>query len=262
MKTYSKYIDNGKGFDWGKVSDDYAKYRDIYPNEFYRKILERGLCINGQNILDIGTGTGVLPRNMYKYGGKWVGIDVQPNQIEKAKNLSENMDIDYFVSAVEDIDLPEKSFDVVTAAQCFWYFDSVKTPPILNKLLKDNGRLLLLYMAWLPLEDKIAGASEKLVLKYSPNWSGANETVHKIAFPKEYESYFDLTYHEEFPVNVHFTKASWHGRMKTCRGVGASLSQAQIQQWEKEHLELLDKIAPNEFEVLHYIAISEFKKKR
>ena len=25
-------IDNGRGFDWGRTSQDYAKYRDIYPH--------------------------------------------------------------------------------------------------------------------------------------------------------------------------------------------------------------------------------------
>ena len=63
-------IDGGKGFDWGKVSTEYAKYRDIYPQEFYQKTLDLGLCRDGQRILDIGTGTGVLPRNLYSYGGK------------------------------------------------------------------------------------------------------------------------------------------------------------------------------------------------
>ena len=61
-------IDGGKGFDWGKVSAEYAKYRNIYPQEFYNKILDLDLCKNGQSILDIGTGTGVLPRNLYTYG--------------------------------------------------------------------------------------------------------------------------------------------------------------------------------------------------
>lgn len=27
-------IDGGKSFDWGKTSEDYAKYRDIYPDFF------------------------------------------------------------------------------------------------------------------------------------------------------------------------------------------------------------------------------------
>ena len=31
-------IDNGKTFDWGNTSKDYAKYRDIYPDEFYQSI--------------------------------------------------------------------------------------------------------------------------------------------------------------------------------------------------------------------------------
>ena len=41
-------IDNGKAFDWGKTSADYAKYRDIYPQAFYDKIISRGLCVSGQ----------------------------------------------------------------------------------------------------------------------------------------------------------------------------------------------------------------------
>ena len=46
-----KGIDGGKAFDWGKTSSDYAKYRDIYPQEFYRRILDEGLCRDGQKVL-------------------------------------------------------------------------------------------------------------------------------------------------------------------------------------------------------------------
>ena len=35
-------IDAGKAFDWGRTSGDYAKYRDIYPDVFYKKIVDRG----------------------------------------------------------------------------------------------------------------------------------------------------------------------------------------------------------------------------
>ena len=71
------------------------------------------------------------------------------------------------------IDFPDNSFDVITACQCFWYFKHEQIMPKLHRLLKTDGRILVLYMAWLPFEDNIAGESEKLVLKYSPNWSGA-----------------------------------------------------------------------------------------
>ena len=67
MDIIDKRIDGGKAFDWGKTSQDYAKYRDIYPEIFYTKIVSHNLCCNGQKVLDLGTGTGVLPRNMYRY---------------------------------------------------------------------------------------------------------------------------------------------------------------------------------------------------
>lgn len=70
-------IDYGKPFDFGKASQDYAKYRDIYPQEFYDKILSLECCKHGQTVLDIGTGTGVLPRNMYHYGAKWIATDTR-----------------------------------------------------------------------------------------------------------------------------------------------------------------------------------------
>lgn len=261
MSIINQNIDGGKAFDWSKTSEDYAKYRDIYPQKFYDKIIDRKLCISGQSILDMGTGTGVLPRNMYRYGAKWTGTDISESQIKQAKILSQGMDIDYYGLSAENIDFPDHSFDVITACQCFWYFNHEQIMPALSRMLKPNGRILVLYMAWLPFEDKIAGASEELVLRYSPKWSGAGETIHPIQIPACYSEEFELVYHEEYPLDVPFTRESWNGRMKACRGIGASLTDAEIAAWEQEHMELLNKIAPTEFSILHYGAIAELKKK-
>ncbi|MDE5565138.1 MAG: class I SAM-dependent methyltransferase, partial [Oscillospiraceae bacterium] len=198
MNITDKNIDGGKAFDWGRTSSDYAKFRDIYPTEFYEKIVKRGLCIKGQNILDIGTGTGVLPRNMVCYGAKWTGTDISENQIRQAKLLSEGMDIAYHAVPAEKINFPDSSFDVITACQCFWYFDHSVVMPSLFRMLKPDGRILILYMAWLPFEDRIAAESEKLVLQYNPAWSGKEETMHPIWIPECYNEKFELVHHEEF----------------------------------------------------------------
>ncbi len=262
MNITDKRIDGGKAFDWGRTSEDYAKYRDIYPEEFYKRIIEKGLCVSGQRVLDLGTGTGVLPRNMYRFGADWTGTDISAEQIEQAKLLSQGMDIDYFAMPAEGIDFPENSFDVITACQCFWYFDHQALMPKLRAMLKPGGILLVLYMAWLPYEDRIAGASEKLVLKYNPSWSGGGETIHPIGIPECYGRDFELVSHEEFPLMVHFTREGWNGRMKACRGVGASLPENEINSWEKEHLSLLDRIAPEEFDVIHYGAIAVLRSRK
>lgn len=261
MDRIDQNIDGGRAFDWGKTSSDYAKYRDIYPQEFYDKVISRKLCLNGQNVLDVGTGTGVLPRNLYRYGAKWTGVDLSCNQIDQAKVLSEGLGIEYYARSAEDMGFADESFDVITACQCFWYFDHERTVSEFYRMLKPGGRVVVLYMAWLPYEDKIAGASEKLVLKYNPKWSGAGETIHPIAIPKRYEEKFELIGHEEYPLSVRFTRESWNGRMKACRGIGASLTNEEIALWEREHMELLADIAPNEFLISHYGAIVELKKR-
>ena len=263
MEIRDNRIDAGKAFDWGRTSEDYAKYRDIYPEEFYRRILDRGLCIGGQKVLDLGTGTGVLPRNLYRYGACWTGTDISPEQIRQARRLSEDagMKIDFQAVSAEEMDFPEESFDVITACQCFWYFDHERVMPELARILKQDGKLLILYMAWLPFEDEIAGKSEELVLKYSPGWTGAGETRHPIGIPDAAYEYFDLEEHEEYDVKVPFTRETWHGRMRACRSVGASLSGEELAKWEDEHRKLLDETAPEQFEVLHYAALAVLRKK-
>ena len=218
--------------------------------------------MSGQRVLDVGTGTGVLPRNMYRYGADWTGTDSVEAQIREARRLSKGMEIAYEVAAAEELDFPEGSFHVITACQCFFYFDHERACPRFFRMLEPGGRLLLLYMAWLPFEDEIAGKSEELVLRYNPSWSGAGETMHPIDIPDCYGERFTLVSSEEYPLSVPFTRESWHGRMRACRGIGASLPAEELAEWETEHLAMLAETAPEEFEVKHYAACAELKVKK
>ena len=66
---------------------------------------------------------------------------------------------------------------------------------------------------------------------------------------------------EEIAVEVPFTRESWNGRMKACRGVGASLPPEKLSAWEQEHIKLLEEIAQENFTILHEIAIAELRMK-
>ena len=256
-----KEIDKGKAFDWGKTSKDYAKYRDIYPQEFYDYILKLGLCMDGQRVLDIGTGTGVLPRNMYQYGAKWTGTDIADNQIAQAKQLAKEagMDIEFFTAKAEDVSFPADSFDVITACQCIWYFDHDITAPKFAQMLKAGGKFLILYMGWLPYEDTIAGKSEEIILKHNPNWSSYGDTVHPVYIPDELLTNFEIVLQKEYRVDVSFTREGWHGRMRACRGVGAAMNQQQLSAWNEEHMKMLIDNAHEEFMVKHYVSLAELQ---
>ena len=39
-------------------------------------------------ILDIGTGTGVLPMNLYSYGAEWIGTDIADNRYNSCRKAS------------------------------------------------------------------------------------------------------------------------------------------------------------------------------
>ena len=236
-----EHIDNNENFDFGRTSADYAKYRDIYPPEFFSPIIDEGLCLKGQKILDLGTGTGVLPRALYKYGGNWVGVDISQSQIDEAIRLAgrDAMNIDFQCVSAEDMSFSDRTFDTVVACQCFTYFEHDRLAPILNRILKDRGKFAVMYLAWLPFEDEIAQKSEQLVLKYNPKWTGCNERRRYIDIPKTYGKFFNLDKQEIFDLDIEFDTESWNGRMKSCRGIGATLSQNEIEKWEKEHLDLL-----------------------
>lgn len=257
-----KHIDNGNTFDWGRTSADYAKYRDIYPPEFYDHILNAGLCRKGQQVLDLGTGTGVLPRNLYPYGADFTGIDIAENQIKQAELLAgeNHMNIRFVCMPAENIAFPDESFDVVTACQCFFYFNHILLAPQIHHILKPAGSFAIMYMGWLPYEDSIAGQSEALVLRYNPAWTGNGDYRHPNFIPEVYQNYFTIEQQEIFDLQVPFTRESWNGRIKACRGIGASLSDEKVKEFEKEHLALLDQIAPEQFHILHYAAITVLRK--
>ena len=153
-------IDAGRSFDWGKPSDDYARYRDIYPPVLYDRLAALGIGVRGQRVLDLGTGTGVLPRNMYPFGARFTGVDISAGQIEAVRRLAADAgtDIEFLIGAAEDMRFPSVTFDAATACQCFIYFDTAPFLPLLSTVLKVGGLLATVLLNRLSDESRIAAA--------------------------------------------------------------------------------------------------------
>lgn len=130
------------------------------------------------------------------------------NQIEQAIQLSKSsgLDIEYIVASAETFDFPDKTFDVVTACQCFMYFDKAVALPKIHKVLKENGHFVILFMAWLPFEDKIAKTSEDMVLKYNPAWSGGRMERYELETPKWLGDMFEVANAIAYDIKVPFTR--------------------------------------------------------
>jgi cyclopropane fatty-acyl-phospholipid synthase-like methyltransferase len=246
-------IDSGKAFDFGKTAEEYAKYRDIYPDSFFAEIFSYGIGLPGQKVLDLGTGSGVVPRSMVKYGAEWTGADISEEQIAQAVKLSRaaGADISYTVCPADDIPFGDDCFDAVTACQCFWYFPKETSMPEIKRVLRPGGRFAAVYMIHLPLESAIVKKSDELVEKYNPSWSGGGFARQKLSRPPWLGNDFKVTELREYVEDVEFTLEGWCGRMRSCRGVGASIPREAADRFREELYTVIGEMAGDCFAIPH-----------
>ena len=239
-------VDDGQKFDFGKTSKLYGKYRDIYPQSMYDRMHDLGIGRAGSRWLDLGTGTGVVPRTMAKYGAQIIATDISENQIIEAKALSTGMDnIDYRVLPAEDIDYPRGYFDAVTACQCFWYFDPAVVVPKIRSMLKPGGIFLKVYMSYMK-EEPITQDSNSIVRRINGSWGGASPALKDLS-----THYFDDPHVEILEEDLPFTRETWHGRMLASRGVMASMDEEKLKAFDQEHMTMLNERYPEHFTVRH-----------
>ncbi len=253
-------IDNGNEFDFGRVSREYSKFRDIYPESMYEKLISLDIGKPGQEILDLGSGTAVLPINMSRTRAHFTATDISENQVNYGRQLVREKgiyNIDFKVCSAENTGFEGNSFDVVTAVQCFHYFNADKAADEISRILKPGGIFCKIFMDWLPYEDEVIGEMERLVLKYNPDWSGCGFREFKYEFPEWAKGKFEIETVYSYNTALEFTKEQWIGRIISCRGVGASLSQDKIRQFEAEYRGLLRKYS-EPLKLLHQIHIEKY----
>ena len=242
----SQMIDKGNDFDFGRTSAAYAAYRDIYPKSMYDKLISFGIGKKGQQILDLGSGTAVLPVNLSHTGAQFVAADISENQVAYGKRLTDQKgipNIRFKVCSAEETGFADNSFDVVTAVQCFQYFDAEKAADEITRVLKPQKLFCKIFMDWLPLEDAVIAEMEKLVLQYNPAWSGNGFDQYRYRYPDWGEGRLMIDTIHSFDTVIEFSKEAWLGRIMTCRGVGASLPEDEVQAFEREYRERLKKYA-------------------
>ena len=116
--------------------------------KFLKQLVPKFGLINGQKILDVGTGTGILiPFLLRAIGptGHITAIDYAEKMIKVCRSKYGNFsNVSFTVQKIEQIDYASESFDAVT---CFGLFPHLENRQEilcqLNRVLKQGGKLII-----------------------------------------------------------------------------------------------------------------------
>jgi SAM-dependent methyltransferase len=233
--------------DFGPTAADYATYRTVFPPELFTRLAATGVGTPGQRIVDLGTGTGVLARGFAAAGCSVTGVDVAPEMLDVARrqDADAGVDVTYRVGPAEDTGLPAGAWDVVSAGQCWHWFDRRRAAEEARRLLVVGGALVVGGRDYHLAPGNVCSASEDLVLSYHPNWSMAGGV--DVAWDAELGPVgFERPETLAFDVVVPFTHEAWRGRMRSSNGVGGSLSEAEVAAFDADLARLLAERFPQE----------------
>ncbi|MHC4380273.1 MAG: class I SAM-dependent methyltransferase [Planctomycetota bacterium] len=241
--------------DFAKTATDYARHRVGFPDRFFEEITRAGLLRRGNRALDLGTGTGLIARELARRGMEVTGLDRAAPLLDQAKRLDREagLVIPYLLAPAEDMGLEPHSYDLVLAGQCWHWFDRPKVLEQVASALAPGGKLLIAHFDWLPLPESLVAATEELILKYSPAWElGGGTGLYPHWLPELMTAGFREIETHSFDCTVEYSHDAWRGRIRASAGVAASLAPTEVLAFDEEHRALLATRFPgNPMQVPH-----------
>ncbi len=232
---------SGPRIDFGARADDYARFRPGFPASLFEELRAHGIGEPGQQVVDLGTGTGTLARGFARRGCRAIGIDPSAAMLAAAAQLARDagVAVGWARGWAESIPVRDASCDVVCAGQCWHWFDRPRAAAEVARALRPGGRALIAGFSYLCEPGSLGAETEALVLRHHPDWDMAGGDGRSLQFLA------DLTgaglQHLatlDSVVDVPFSHVGWRGRFRVCNGV-LTLPAASVEAFDRELAALL-----------------------
>ncbi|MCX6723013.1 MAG: class I SAM-dependent methyltransferase, partial [Candidatus Staskawiczbacteria bacterium] len=129
--------------------DWFANYYDSFINTVFKKTygtifenMDSELNLS-HNVLEIGTGTGIIPFSIYSKVSSVIATDISPGMVRIANQKllkSKITNLDFQIQDSYNLTFPDKSFDIVIASNMFHLlYEPEKPLKEIDRVMKDNG---------------------------------------------------------------------------------------------------------------------------
>lgn len=239
----------GGSVDFGRTAREYRRYRAGFPVAFFDALAARGWIAPRLRALDLGTGTGTVARGLAERGLSVTATDPAAALLEQAAELDREAGVvvTYHVGRAEAIDAPDGAFDLVTAGQCWHWFDRPKAASETARVLVPGGRLVVAHFDWLPLPGNVVEATEELIRAFNPAWTmGGGTGLYPQWLTDLAVAGYEAIETFSFDVAQPYTPEAWRGRIRASAGVKASLDAEAIERFDHALAERLASRFPGD----------------
>jgi len=235
--------------DFGKTAGDYARYRAGFPDELFDRLAVRGIFRPGSAVLDLGTGTGTLARGFALRGCDATGLDRSAELLAEARRLDEQSgaSIRYVQARAEDQPFRARTFDAVSAGQCWHWFDRPRAASESHRVLKDGGWIVIAHFDWIPMPRNVVEATEQLIMQHNPRWRMAGgDGIHAGELADVAQAGFSNVESFSFDDGTLYTHEAWRGRIRASAGISASLTPDEVARFDADLSALLASRFPED----------------
>jgi SAM-dependent methyltransferase len=224
---------NERALDFGRTACDYALHRAGFPRELVGRLAEAGVVGSGARVIDLGTGTGSLARLFAQHGCEVTGVDIAVPLLEQARRLDAEtgVEIAYVEAQAESTGLPGGTFDLVSAGQCWHWFDRPAAAREARRLLAGGGKIVIAHLDWLAVAGNVVEATQEIILRYTPPgspthgpWRFSKGTGIYPQWPTDLQAAgFGQIETFSFDVELLYPHEAWVGRIRASAPVGGTL---------------------------------------
>jgi len=172
------------------IGEKYAQYRPDYPKEFIDYLYADVGVSKKSVIADIGSGTGILTKQLLDKGSRVFAIEPNDDMRAIAETyLSGYCDFVSVSGSAENTSLDAGSMDFITVAQAFHWFDRQRFKMESRRILSSDGKVILV---WNTRDEtsELVRENDSVLRKFCPNFKGYSDGTRGEENSGDFSNYF------------------------------------------------------------------------